>query len=78
MNMDGPCMLDQGDVSIEDIQDELCPDCEERPITKYVQIDFRNAGSAHVIAELCGSCAVEMARRVRESLPKRTPERRAG
>ncbi len=72
-------ILDKEDVTVEKILIELC-ECQEGPITHFVQIDLRAAGQCSGFGEYCEPCANEFANRIRSSLPepqKEAPQKRA-
>ncbi len=62
-------MLDCQDVQIHKLTCEQC-DCGAEA-THFVTVDYRNAGiQCHVGEPLCYACAVDLASRIRDSLPK--------
>jgi hypothetical protein len=66
-------VITKEDVSINPIEDALCEHCGENctfTITHRVSVDFRSAGiTEYVGGEYCETCAIEIANRIKESLP---------
>lgn len=61
-------ILESDDVTVKPIEAELC-ECEEATIDSELWIDLRTAGMSVVIGRYCKSCADEIARRIRGSVP---------
>lgn len=61
--------LDKADIAVQEFEPDLC-ECQEAPVTHYVQIDLRSAGMTQALGEYCEKCAEEMAERIRASLPE--------
>lgn len=69
-----PTMLDQTCVRIEDFI-PMCRECDGQPATKVVMLDALNNGMCVSFGqEMCGDCAEEAAKLLRESLPAPTTE----
>lgn len=61
------------DVKVLPLEDEICDYHGENcqfTISHSVAIEIRSAGMEQVIGHYCESCANELAKRIRESLPK--------
>ena len=62
--------LDADDVTIENLEPEMCECCDVNRITKVVWIDLRSAGTKVRVGGYCGRCAKDVAEAIREGLPK--------
>lgn len=63
-------LLNGGDVRVLPIEPELCPECDERPVTHWIEFDMRGNGRTVEILRGCEPCMEIVADRLRESLPE--------
>lgn len=66
MSRDYP--LTKSDVTVLAISEE-CHECDRRPATHVVAIDFRGAGIQHSVGRYCRTCAKKAAERIQDGLP---------
>lgn len=71
--------LDRHDVSINEIEPDLCEQCELDPMTHYVSLDLRALGQEVIIGKYCEDCAQRVTNGLKAHLPNtRQPAREEG
>ena len=66
--MDPAIQITKSDVTVEKIE-EICHECEGRPATHVVLVDFRSAGMQEAVGRYCRACAKKIASRIQDGLP---------
>ena len=60
--------MDKSDVEVQEILEE-CEECTVGPVTHWVVIHLRSAGTETVEGRYCKACAEYVARRIQDGLP---------
>ena len=60
--------LDASDVTVVEIEPDVCDECADELATHYVLVDFRSLGQERDIGRYCRNCAENVATRIREGL----------
>jgi len=68
--MDDDVKFTREDVIVQDAPDECCDECTVSPAPKLVVLDLRSAGMETAVGRYCAPCAEEVARRIRDGLPR--------
>lgn len=72
---DGKIQMQRGDVTLVELKPDLCHDCEVRPATHTLEVDFRAVGVAtEVMGHYCEQCGSERLASIRETLPEDTDD----
>lgn len=74
MSTGKPTLLDQDDVTVEDLERPECDDCCAAFATKIVMLNLRMLGQSICIGAYCDECAIKVTDKLWAELPEPVPE----